>query len=80
MSNARLCAQCKAADWDSPEGDDYGPGEAEYYVTGTVVDAYSGGRRPYRAYLCRDHVLMLEEDGATLTKQRLAALATRQEA
>lgn len=58
-----VCGSCKNGEWDDDDPD-VGPEDAEYYVTGKIPADTKSGWRPYRAYLCRDHMEMLEEDGA----------------
>ena len=58
----RTCAQCRSSERVS-EGTD----EPVYaFVWGRIWAGASERRMPYRAYLCREHLQMLLEEGAEL--------------
>lgn len=40
---------------------------ADWYVTGTMIDGHDV--RPYRAYLCHDHLDMMIDDGLDVKTQ-----------
>lgn len=65
----KLCAQCKACRSDQWESEGIAEEQAEWYVEGTIYGRYSDKPVPYRAYLCGNHKVMLEDDGATWKKE-----------
>lgn len=56
------CAQCRLGENEV---------EADGLYVGNIYDD-SGRLRPYRAWLCDDHLTMLCDDGGTLRKERSA--------
>lgn len=60
-----LCSSCVngygGAFGDIQDGVRLEADKADYYVTGSISDGYKS--RPYRAYLCSNHLAMMEEDG-----------------
>ena len=51
----KYCSQCKAGEIKKP---------ADYFVKGIIQGDYK--MIPYRAYICSDHLQMLEDDEAQL--------------
>ncbi len=63
LSKIKICSSCKAGEiYDVP---------ADCYVKGKrwPVNNFAEKMIPYRAYLCKDHLEMLLDDGAVLTIQ-----------
>jgi len=53
----KYCISCKHGEIER---------EADYKVQGTIYNDYLDKNMPYKAYLCKDHLEMMLQDGAEL--------------